>query len=200
MTTSALPSATACRASFRARPLTEPVSSTARTGRPLFSIYSANPSICCRASTSVGAMRAPCRPFSAHRTSARKARIVLPEPTSPCRSLFISQGPVRSVRISSQAVICSCVRVKGRLSRSLSGHPDFPGTCVRLPPISPLHAVLKKLTDLPSSSRQFSRMGLGFKRFPSSFFCLLTPTINRKNSSKISLRRAACSFSLSGGK
>ena len=72
---------------------------------------------CCSASTSVGAISAPCRPASTARRSVASATTVLPEPTSPCSSRCIGVVRARSRSISAIARSCASVSVNGSTSR-----------------------------------------------------------------------------------
>ena len=72
---------------------------------------------CCSASVSVGAMSAPCRPFSTARSSAYSATTVLPEPTSPCSSRCIGTVRARSASISRIACSWYGVSANGRALR-----------------------------------------------------------------------------------
>ena len=60
---------------------------------------------CCSASSSVGAMKALCRPFLAASQTSAAATRVLPEPTSPCTRRFISLPEHMSRAQSSMARI-----------------------------------------------------------------------------------------------
>ena len=87
-------------------------SSARFAGRPL-SASGAMRSKCWRASTSVGAIIAACRPASTTSAIASSATTVLPEPTSPCRSRIIRFSDLRSARISSTARACAPVKANG---------------------------------------------------------------------------------------
>ena len=72
---------------------------------------------CCSASTSVGAISAPCRPASTARSSVASATTVLPEPTSPWSSRCIGVVRARSRSISAIACSWASVSVNGSTSR-----------------------------------------------------------------------------------
>ena len=63
-----------------------------RPPRPSPRASRASVASCCRASTSVGAMKADCHPLAAAARQAYAATTVLPDPTSPWSSRFIGTG------------------------------------------------------------------------------------------------------------
>ena len=71
---------------------------------------------CCSASSSVGAMNALCSPLPAASQMSAAATRVLPEPTSPCISRFISLPEVMSPAASAMARSCAPVGVKGSVA------------------------------------------------------------------------------------
>ena len=100
----------------------EPVSSTtlvACSAPPSIPPSASSPIIsvidrwCCWASTSVGASMAAWPPASTTASMARRATIVLPEPTSPWSSRCIGCSVARSSKISLETFCWPSVRVKG---------------------------------------------------------------------------------------
>ena len=67
-----------------------------------------------RASTSVGASMAACRPDFKAIYMPASATAVLPLPTSPCTSLFMTWGRLRSVYMALTASFCPAVNSKGK--------------------------------------------------------------------------------------
>ena len=83
---------------------------------PVFLSRFVKVSICCSASISVGTIIVPWYPLLTHLNSARAAMTVLPEPTSPCTSLFIMPEPSMSLLTSSKTLSCAEVSLKGKCS------------------------------------------------------------------------------------
>ena len=112
----ALPSASRAHASRRSFAPVVPVSRTGskRDGANSRAIFRK----CCSASSSVGAMKAACNPFSIATSAARSATMVLPDPTSPCSSRFIGCVRRRSSTISFNACRWWPVRRNGSTSRA----------------------------------------------------------------------------------
>ena len=111
MSTSTSPAAKRSTIAARSAAAVEPVSRATRTPAP--SKRSPRPSMCWRASTSVGARSMACPSESAAAARAWPATTVLPVPTSP-RSIWLATvGAARAERISSRARCCSPVSSKG---------------------------------------------------------------------------------------
>ena len=107
------PQANASSMACRFLPFTMPVSSST-----LMSIPFRNSLMvcrCCSAKISVGAIMQAWNPLSSAMSMVISATSVLPDPTSPCRSLFICLPLHMSARISCITRFCAPVRLKGRL-------------------------------------------------------------------------------------
>ena len=99
----------------------EPVSS--RTWTPSGPSSADSVFLCCSARSSVGAMNAACFPFLTAQKQAAAAIIVLPLPTSPCTSRFITCPEDRSCRICSITPFCAPVSRKGSARKNASMQP-----------------------------------------------------------------------------
>ncbi len=136
MTMPASPVTRSSRASRRAAIPMEPVSRTTlvpRSEPPSMPPSASSPIIsvierwCCWARTSVGASIAAWPPASTTVSMARRATIVLPEPTSPWRSRCIGCSVARSSKISLLTFSWPSVRVKGSLASKASSRPSATG-------------------------------------------------------------------------
>ena len=101
MMKSTLCSAISCRAALFCAGVMEPVSRAVRTPRGSISCF--NDRACCSARISVGAIMAAWIPFFAASQAAAAATTVLPLPTSPWTSRFITLPLSRSPTISATA-------------------------------------------------------------------------------------------------
>mmetsp|Transcript_6148 Transcript_6148/g.21615 ORF Transcript_6148/g.21615 Transcript_6148/m.21615 type:complete len:218 (-) Transcript_6148:1651-2304(-) len=130
---------------------------------------------CCVATSSVGAMSAPCQPMPSFfppvqsspttASRARKATIVLPHPTSPCSSRIIGAGPCRSPSTSRSTRSCAWVSSQSSLCLASSAsavpvtqHTSLPRARLRL---------YDRHRSITTCSRKFSsktRRLLAFKR------------------------------------
>ena len=92
------PFANPSKTSFRLFPLTIPVRSSTRMSIPARNSFIVLK--CCSASISVGAIMQVWKSLSMAISIESSATNVLPDPTSPCNSLFICLPPAMSARIS----------------------------------------------------------------------------------------------------
>ncbi len=98
-------------ASVRCFFVMEPI--TRQTDIPIGSSISERVEKCCAARISVGAIRAVWKPFFAANKAAAAATAVFPEPTSPCKSLFMGDVPCISAIMSFTARFWAFVISKG---------------------------------------------------------------------------------------
>ena len=99
---------------------------------------------CCAARTSVGASNAACPPLSTTANMARRATIVLPEPTSPCSKRCMGWARAKSASISAHTWRCPPVNSKGS---------DSSKACKIPPLITFLEIVLSFLSSLRRKTR-----------------------------------------------
>ena len=111
---STTPASRASKISRRALPFTEPVKSSTRTG--MSPSISLNPSRCCCAKISVGAIIAAWNPLSMASSAINNATTVLPLPTSPWSSRFMWRPVFKSARISLNTRFWAPVNSKGSFS------------------------------------------------------------------------------------
>ena len=113
---------------------------------------------CCSASISVGAMKADCAPdWAAYQTQAAATR-VLPLPTSPWTSLFMSLPEHMSSTASPMARSCAPVGVKGRVEvkSESSARRSFAPRTLPLPPRSRPRAQTRTKSSSKTSLRRAS--------------------------------------------
>ena len=169
-TSIAAPEATRATISLRALPLRLPVSQATPPWVWLTSGSSHSTSLrkCCSARISVGAIKAHCQPLSMASAAASAATTVLPEPTSPCKSLCIGFDSDTSSAISCTTRCCAPVSANGNAANSRSYKP--PRTAASWGASSCARSHWAKRCDncWASSSSNFRRCQAGWLRSSSA--------------------------------
>ena len=110
---------------------------------------------CCAANTSVGARSAACPPLSTTASMARRATIVLPEPTSPCSKRCIGCPAAKSSSISLATANWPPVNLNGSdLSNASSRPPVQIGRAVAVS----ARAAARRLTSSSCSKKASSKV------------------------------------------
>ena len=167
-TTRTFPPAIASSALRRVRAVCEP--DTRATVSPSGANQSCRVRQCCSASSSVGAIRAACRPLPAARAAAAAATTVLPQPTSPCSSRTIGTPVARSSCASRSARDWARVRANGSASRNRRDSPA-PSASAQAGSVFSARFLSLSVRWCASSSSNASRRCAGWRPAASSASC-----------------------------